>query len=36
MQLAADAAALAAAKELSLSDAKRDNVPSVVAAIVTR
>ena len=34
MQLAADAGALAGARELSLSDAKRDNVPAVVKAVV--
>lgn len=34
MQAAADAAALAGAKELSLSDAKRENVEAVVKAVV--
>ncbi len=35
LQAAADAAALAGAQELSLADAKRENVPAVVAAFVT-
>lgn len=34
LQIAADAAALAGAKELSLSDTKRENVPAVVGAVV--
>jgi hypothetical protein len=34
MQNAADAAALAGAKEMSMADARRDNVPEVVKAIV--
>ena len=34
MQQAADAGALAGARELSLSDAKRDNVPAVVKSVV--
>ena len=35
LQAAADAAALAGAQELSLADAKRENVPAVVSAFVT-